>query len=64
MPNRLVTPFWKAALASLPAAVRSRYLHDIEAAERWELRLNSAVQGCTRAKSAFARLFQAPRGAH
>ena len=64
MRNRLVTPFWKAALESLPSAVRSRYLHDIEAAERWELRLNAAVERCTRAKSAFFRMFQAPRGAH
>jgi hypothetical protein len=64
MRNRLVTPFWKAALESLPSAVRSRYLHDIEAAERWELRLNAAVERWTRAKSAFVRMFQAPRGAH
>ena len=64
MRNRLVTPFWKAALESLPSAVRSRYLHDIEAAERWELRLNATVERCSRAKSAFFRMFQAPRGAH
>jgi hypothetical protein len=64
MRNRLVTPFWKAALESLPAAVRTRYLHDIEAAERWELRLNAAVERFMRAKSAFVRTFQAPRGAH
>ena len=64
MRNRLVTSFWKNALESLPAGLRSRYLHDIEAAERWELRLNAAVEQCTRAKSAFFRMFQAPRGAH
>jgi hypothetical protein len=62
--NKLVTPFWKAALQSLPSAVRSRYVHDIEAAERWELRLNAAVEACTHAKSALLRMFQAPRGAH
>jgi hypothetical protein len=64
MRNRLVTPFWKAAFESLPSAVRFRYLHDIEAAERWELRLDAAVEHCARVKSAFARTFQAPRGAH
>lgn len=64
MRNKLVTPFWKAALESLPAAIRARYLREIEAAERWELRLNAAVERCTQAKSAFVRMFQAPRGAH
>jgi hypothetical protein len=64
MRNRLVTSFWQNALESLPAGLRSRYLHDIEAAERWELRLNAAVEICSRAKAAIARLFQTPRSAH
>ena len=49
MRNRLVTSFWKNALESLPSGLRSRYLHDIEAAERWELRLNAAVESTTSA---------------
>jgi hypothetical protein len=59
MRNQIVTPFWKNALASLPASVRSRYAADIAAAERWELRIDAAVQGWTRARSAFARTVHA-----
>lgn len=64
MRNTLVTPFWKEALASLPSSMRSRYLHDIEAAERWELRIDAAVESFSRAKHAIAKLFQNPRSAH
>ena len=64
MRNQLVTPFWKDALAQLPAAIRERHVHDIEAAERWELRLDALIQTCTRAKDALTRLFQTPRSAH
>jgi hypothetical protein len=64
MRNALVTPFWKDALASLPRELRSRYVHQIEQAERWELRLNSFVEFCSRAKVLVLRMFQAPRSAH
>ena len=64
MRNTLVTPFWKNALESLPSGYRSRYVHDIEAAERWELRLDAAVEVWSRARSAVARMFQTPRSAH
>jgi hypothetical protein len=59
MRNELMTPFWKNALASLPASVRSRYAADIAAAERWELRIDAAVKGLTRARRAFGRTIQA-----
>jgi hypothetical protein len=59
MRNEIVTPFWKNALASLPASVRGRYAADIAAAERWELRIDAAVKGLTRARSAFSRTIQA-----
>ena len=59
MRNEIVTPFWKNALASLPASVRSRYAADIAAAERWELRIDAAVKGLTRARSAGAAAFRA-----
>jgi hypothetical protein len=59
MRNELVTPFWKNALESLPASLRSRYAQDIAAAERWELRVDAIVKGVTRAKSALTRTFQA-----
>ena len=64
MDNELVTPFWKNALQSLPAEVRHRHLRQIEQAERWELRLASVVEGWSRAKAAFPRMFQARRSAH
>ena len=59
MRNEIMTPFWKDALASLPASVRPRYAADIAAAERWELRLDAAVKRWTRARSAFTRTFHA-----
>lgn len=64
MRNRLVTPFWKNALESLPASLRDRYVHDLEAAERWERRVDATVESLSRAKAAVTRMFQAPRGAH
>ena len=64
MHNALVTPFWKNALHSLPAELRNRYVHQIEAAERWELRLDATVEAWSRVKTAFAKMFQTPRSAH
>ena len=61
--NELVTPFWKNALESLPASLRSRYAHDIAAAERWELRIEAVTEMLARVKSAFSGTSQ-PRGAH
>ena len=58
MRNEIVTPFWKSALASLPASVRPRYAADIAAAERWELRVDAVVKRWTRARSAFTRKHQ------
>ena len=60
-----VTPFWRAAFESLPAGVRERHAFHMKAAERWELRLNAAVEFFSRAKQGLARLFQTPaRSAH
>jgi hypothetical protein len=64
MRSQLVTPFWKNALQSLPAEIRARYVHEIEAAERWELRIAALIEAGSRAKSAMARMFQTPRSAH
>jgi hypothetical protein len=64
MHNHLVTPFWKNALQSLPAEVRPRYVLQMEAAERWELRLTGLVEFVSRARAAFGRMFQTPRSAH
>jgi hypothetical protein len=57
--NELKTMFWKNALESLPASVRSRYAYDIAAAERWELRIDAVLKSWSRAKAAFSRPFQA-----
>jgi hypothetical protein len=59
MRNELVTPFWKNALESLPASLRSRYAQDMAAAERWELRIDAVVKGWKRAKAALSRTLQA-----
>jgi hypothetical protein len=64
MRNELVTPFWKNALESLPPEVRERHVHDIEAAERWELRIGALIEGWAHTKNAVSRLFQSPRSAH
>jgi hypothetical protein len=64
MRNALVTPFWKKALESLPRELRPRYVHELEAAERWELRVAAFIEAGSRARSAFARMFQTPRSAH
>jgi hypothetical protein len=64
MRNELVTAFWKHALNSLPAELRPRYVHELEAVERWELRINALIEAGSRAKSALARMFQTPRSAH
>ena len=58
MRNDIKTPFWKNALESLPASLRSRYASDIAAAERWELRIDAALKGLKRARSAFAKSLQ------
>jgi hypothetical protein len=63
--HEFVTSFWRAAFESLPAAVRERYRFHMKSAERWELRLNAAVELLSRAKQGLARLFQTPaRSAH
>ena len=58
----LRTPFWKKAAASLPAQVRSRYMSQLEQAERWELALDGAIEGWVRVRAALGST-QA-RGAH
>lgn len=58
MRDELLTPFWREAYASLPAHVRSRYLAEFVAAERWELTLRALIEAWTRAKAATRGLFQ------
>jgi hypothetical protein len=53
-----VTPFWKNALESLPASLRTRYAPDIAAAERWELRIDAAIKRFKRARTALSRTLQ------
>jgi len=62
MRNTPLTPFWKNALERLPPGVRERHVRDIEAAERWELRLNGLIETWSRAKVALQGLkHRAPR---
>lgn len=46
--KEFVTSFWNRAAASLPAAVRKRYLPQLKAAEGFELALDRAVEFFTR----------------
>ena len=50
----LKTTFWKSAAASLPAAVRERFMGEFERAERWELALEGAIELLSRAKHALS----------
>ena len=50
----LKTTFWKNAAASLPSAVRARYVGEFERAERWELAFEGAVELLSRAKHALS----------
>jgi hypothetical protein len=58
--NEFVTSFWQGAYASLPSAVRERYVADLRAAERWELRMDAVIESWSRAKELFSR----PAAAH
>jgi hypothetical protein len=58
------TKFWRDAAARLPANIRLRYIHDLQRAERVELAIARLVDGVRRLKSALARPFHTPRGAH
>jgi len=55
----LKTVFWRNAAASLPAAVRERYLANFVQAERWELALDAVVELFSREP----RRFQTPKRA-
>jgi len=58
----LKTAFWKRAAAQLPAPVRSRYIGQLEQAERWELALDRVFEAYARLKNGLVR--NEPRGAH
>ena len=67
MRNEFVTNFWQRAYDSLPAGVRSQYLTQMKAAERWELSLQAIIELGSRAKAAFGKLgklFHTPSRAH
>jgi len=67
MRKEFVTPFWRAASESLPPAVRERHRLQLQAAERWELALDAAIEAFSIARKSLPRLFQAPprsRSAH
>jgi hypothetical protein len=58
------TKFWRDAAARLRAGTGSRYVRDLQRAERVELAIGRLVDGVRRLKSALARPFHTPRGAH
>ncbi|HVL35082.1 MAG TPA: hypothetical protein VM489_05355 [Burkholderiales bacterium] len=63
MRNHFVTPFWNNLYLSLPASLRDRYVSEMQAAERWELMLDAAVEFASRARTALAKPFQTLRSA-
>lgn len=42
------TAFWQKAYDSLPPQARGRHARLLRAAERWELKLDAAIQAWTR----------------
>ena len=64
MRSTLRTPFWRAAYRALPEATRYRHLADIERAERWELAIDTLVEGLAWVKGAVSRLFSTNTKAH
>ena len=64
MRNNFVTKFWSDAHQALPAALRARYLSEMQAAERWELAIARLVELTASTKQGLLRLFQTPRSAH
>ena len=64
MRNEFATKFWQRAYESLPAGVRGQYLTQMKAAERWELSLQAIIELASRARNAFSKMFQSPKGAH
>jgi hypothetical protein len=59
--RQFVTKFWQKAYDSLSPAAKRRHAFHMKSAERWELRLDSAVETWTRAAAAIAKAFNAPR---
>ena len=59
--NEFATKFWHKAYVSLPTAIRARHAFHMKSAERWELRLEAAIELWSRAAAALAKAFQAPR---
>jgi hypothetical protein len=59
MRNPMQTPFWQHAYASLPRSARKRYAFHMKSAERWELRLDAAIECMT----ALGKALHAPRTA-
>jgi len=64
MREKFNTRFWQNAYKSLPPQVRERYAFHLRAAERWELRLDAAVELWSRAAAAAARMLHEPRPSH
>ena len=60
----LKTAFWQKAANSLPPAVRSRHIVDIQRAENFDRMLVSVIDLCTQAREIFARMFEPRRPSH
>jgi hypothetical protein len=59
--NAFQTKFWQRAYESLPLRARREHAFHIHSAERWELRLDAAIELWSRASTALGRLFHTPK---
>ncbi len=59
MRNPMQTAFWQHAYASLSPSARKRHVFHLQSAERWELRLDRAIE----LWSALGKALHAPRRA-
>ncbi len=60
----LKTAFWQKAAKSLHPSVRNRHMADMQRAENLELALEALIEGVSRARETFARMFEPRHPSH
>ena len=59
--NLFETKFWQKAYESLPVRARREHAFHMHSAERWELRLDAAIELWSRGSAALGTMFHRPR---
>jgi hypothetical protein len=62
--NTFETKFWQKAYESLPLRARREHAFHMHSAERWELRVDAALELWSRASLALGRVFHQPKPTH